>query len=157
VKHVLTKPTVSDQVVAFADLRGYHRNICSKLNPEETFGFLSEYYAAAHSALDETKGRIVKFIGDAILLVFPAASPHEAVEALRKLKTAIDAFLSEAGYDSRLCIRIHVGTVAAGMIGRGELERFDVFGIAVNETALLPNGEWVLSDELQKRIGQRTA
>lgn len=150
-KSILTTPVVEEQIIAFADLSGYHRHICLKLSPEETFVFLSEYYAAVQSVLDGSSGRIVKFIGDAILIVFPSHDPKQALTALRELKTAIDEFLARGLHDSRFRVRAHIGIVAAGAVGSGELERFDVCGIAVNQTALLPNGEWVLSDDLQKK------
>jgi class 3 adenylate cyclase len=142
-------PIVGERIVAFGDLSNYHRQISSKLSPEETFLFLSEYYSMARQSLDGSSGRIVKFIGDAILIVFPPRDPNDAILALRELKTAIDAFLSQSHHDSRFCVKAHIGMIAAGLIGTGELERFDICGIAVNHAALLPNGEWVLSDELR--------
>jgi class 3 adenylate cyclase len=148
----LTTPIVEEQIVAFADLSGYHRQICSKLSPEETFGFLSEYYATVQAALDGSAARIVKFFGDTILIVFPSRDPDDALDALQKLTTSIDAFLSAGHYDSRLRVKAHVGMVASGPVGVGELETVDVCGVTVNQTALLPNGEWVLSEDLQKRI-----
>lgn len=151
-KSILTAPVVEEQIIAFADLSGYHRRICSKLSAEETFVFLSEYYAVTQRALEGSAGRIVKFIGDAILIVFPSCDPNQSISVLRELKGAIDEFLSRGHHDSRFRIKAHVGMVAAGAVGFGELERFDVCGIAVNQTALLPDGEWVLSGELQKRI-----
>ena len=54
-------------------------------------------------------------------------------------------------HDSRFRLKAHIGLVAAGAIGVGELERFDVCGAAVNQAALLPNDEWVLSSELRAR------
>ncbi|HWA10264.1 MAG TPA: adenylate/guanylate cyclase domain-containing protein [Opitutaceae bacterium] len=150
-KHTLAPPTVEEQIIVFADLAGFHRVICSQLSPEDTFAFLSDYYAAAQGILDGSGGRLVKFIGDAMLIVFPSHAPDRALVTLRTLKAAIDALLVQQRLDSRLRIKAHVGTVAAGAIGSGELERFDVCGSAVDQAALLPDGEWVLSDELRKR------
>jgi class 3 adenylate cyclase len=146
-------PTVGEQVIAFADLIGFHRTICSKLSPEEIFAFLSEYYSAAQAALDGSEGRIVKFIGDAMLILHAATDPRKAVDDLRRLKTAMDSFFAKRGHESLFRVKAHIGTVACGSIGTGELERFDVCGVAVNQAALLPDGEWILSDELQKKIG----
>jgi len=87
-----------------------------------------------------------------MLIVFPSDRPDEAIDALRKLKARIDLLLAQGGHDSALRIKAHVGSVAMGKIGRGELERFDVFGLTVNQAALLPAGEWVISAELQRRL-----
>lgn len=151
-KPTLANPTIAEQIVAFADLSGYHRAICSKLSPEETFAFLSDYYATVQRVVDGSAGRVVKFIGDAVLLVFPSRDPAQAIAVLRELKTAVDAFLAERRHESRLRVKAHVGPVAAGRVGSGELERFDVCGLAVNHAAMLPDQEWVLSDELQGRL-----
>lgn len=151
-KTTIPAPAVCEQIIAYVDLSGYHRRICSQQSPEETYAFLSAYYATAQHALNDSNGRIVKFIGDALLLLFPSTNPKAAITALRKLKTAVDSFLVQGGLDSHVCIKAHVGIVAAGMLGTGALERFDVCGMAVNHAALLPGGEWVLSEELQSRI-----
>jgi adenylate cyclase len=150
-KTAINTPTVSEQIIALADLRGFHRHVCAKLSPEEIFTFLSEYYSVVQRVMDGAEGRIIKFIGDAILLVFRATDPDSAINTLKELKSETDIFLSQAGYDSRLCIKAHVGRVAIGTIGERELERLDICGLAVNQTALLPNDEWILSDDLQRR------
>ena len=154
-KATFATPTLSEQIIVFADLRGYHRHICSKLGPGQIFDFLSEYYSAVQSSLDGCDGQVIKFIGDAILLLFPATDPRDTIDTLEKLKTEIDLFLSRGGYHSQLCIKAHVGTVAIGRMGEGSLERLDVCGLAVNQTALLPGEEWSLSRELQKKMEPR--
>src|SRR5262245_2514440 len=104
-------PTVAEQIVAFVDLKGFHSRICVKLNAEATFEFLAGYYATAQRALAGTERRVVKFIGDAILVVFPATHPREAVAALDEMKQALDAFLVGAGHDSRVRVKAHIGSV----------------------------------------------
>src|SRR6478672_4481577 len=97
-KSTAAAPTTTEQIIAFGDLSGFHRAICSRLSPEETFHFLSEYYATAQQALEGSEGRIVKFIGDAMLLLFPAHKPQDAIARLRALKLALDSFLATGRY-----------------------------------------------------------
>jgi class 3 adenylate cyclase len=151
-KSMANDPTVAEQIIAFADLRGYHRQICLRLSPAATFHFLADYYAVAQGALAGSEGRVIKFIGDGLLLTFPASDPQGAIAALQQLKASTDAFLTAGGYNASLGIRAHLGLVAAGWIGEGDLRRFDLAGLAVNETALLPHDEWVLSATLQQRL-----
>ena len=141
-------PQVSEQIIAFADLIGYHRPICARLSPGEAFDFLGAYYSIARHACEASDGRIVKFIGDSILIVFPIERGESALSSLRRLKAEVDGWLARSGFDSRLRIKAHVGEVAAGPLGDAE---FDVCGFAVNETALLSEGEWVLSEGLRTR------
>lgn len=104
-----TTPIVSEQIIVLADLSGYHRHICSELTPEKTFAFLSEYYSTVQSALDGSPGRIVKFMGDAILLIFPPHDPTQALAVLRPLKTTVDGWLargqsSEPRQPAEICL-----------------------------------------------------
>ncbi|MGF1678796.1 MAG: adenylate/guanylate cyclase domain-containing protein [Candidatus Methylacidiphilales bacterium] len=149
----IVTPTVSDQIIAFADLHGFHRCICAQLNPEETFSFLSEYYAAVQAVMEGSEGKIIKWMGDAALLSFPASSPDGAIHILRTIKSETDLFLARKGHKAYMCIKAHVGLVAMGSLGNGEWARLDICGLAVNQTALLPHEEWVLSDELKKKMG----
>jgi class 3 adenylate cyclase len=147
-KTTLTAVRVSEQIIAFVDLVGYHRHICAQITPEKAFEFLAEYYSIAQHASETSDARIVKFIGDSILLIFPPEETPTALATLRRVKAEVDGWLDQSGIDSRLRVKAHVGEVAAGPLGSSE---FDVCGIAVNETALLPEGEWVLSDALRER------
>jgi class 3 adenylate cyclase len=147
-KTTLTPAIVSEQIIAFVDLVGYHSRICARLAPQEAFEFLAEYYSVVQRASEGSNARIVKFIGDSILILFPAESASDALASLREVKTAVDGWLDQGRFDSRLRIKAHVGEVAAGSLGGCA---FDVCGIAVNETALLPDGDWVVSGILRER------
>ena len=51
---------------------------------------LDKFYGLVGDAVDDAGGKVVKFMGDAALMVFPEDSTREAVEALRTLKADAD-------------------------------------------------------------------
>ena len=99
--------------------------------------FFQAFYELAASRIEPPGGRIVKFIGDAGLVVF---SPDDAEAVI----FALCAFAREAreqagafGLDTYLNISVHVGPVVAGDFGPKGDERFDVIGKTVNIAARL--------------------
>ncbi|MCR4316110.1 MAG: adenylate/guanylate cyclase domain-containing protein [Planctomycetes bacterium] len=140
---------VGEFVIAFADLTNYHREICAGASEELLFEILSEYYDVARKVVESGGGQVLKFIGDAILIVFPGTFAMEAELALRQLRDEADALMASRGISSTLQIKAHIGRAALGVLGGQR----DIVGIEVNKTAMLPRGAFVLSDEFKKRIG----
>ncbi len=101
-------------------------------------------------------GRVIKGIGDAVLVVFPVERAADAVSATRALVAdplpATSGFGKGFGDDHRLHAKVHVGDVACGDLGPPGQRRFDIVGAAVNELFLLPAGECVLSDDLRQLL-----
>jgi class 3 adenylate cyclase len=90
---------------------------------------------------------VVKCIGDAMLLSFPAVAASAAVLALRQLKSEGDAWLAQRGIPCHHLIKAHLGPVLSGPIGAPGQERPDVYGKAVNICATLESGPLVLSPQ----------
>lgn len=138
-------------LVAFADINGFVK-LCKDKNSSEIFDFLSEFYIISGKVIDEIpNGKIVKFMGDSMLIVFDENFIAQSVETLKKLKSEVDSFLSKFGVEITLSVKAHFGEVTCGEIGTEKDKRFDVFGNTVNETALLSNGDFVLSEILLKK------
>ncbi len=149
-------PKICKMLVVFADINGFVK-FCSDKNPTEIFAFLSEFYLLSGKViLNSPNGKIVKFMGDSMLIVFEENFVKEGVESLKNLKAEIDNFLSKFGENFSLSVKAHFGEVACGEIGTETDRRVDVFGNTVNETALLPNGEFVLSKDLKRLIKKGT-
>lgn len=144
-------PTECDVVVVFTDFTGFAKGCQNKSN-REIFEMMSEYYELVGDMIDAGGGKIIKFIGDSTLMVFPAEIAKQAVETLKELKEKSDAWLIEQGIDGQLQVKAHVGPVMCGLIGTKHDKRLDVFGNTVNQTALLNTGNFVLSTELNVKI-----
>jgi class 3 adenylate cyclase len=120
-------------------------------------GVMADYYELAGSTIGAAGGRVVKFIGDAMLAVFPADGVDRGVLCLLDLKSAADRFMADRGWDCHLVVKAHYGTVAQGEFGPGDDQRYDVLGKTVNVTFRLENsGGVTLSVEAFRQLGPDT-
>lgn len=143
-----TSCEIVERIIAFVDLKGYHRLIASQFTEVELFNFLSDYYALVASIVGEQEGEVIKYLGDGALLLFPASDLTLAVDALKSIKERADLFLKSKGFETTMCVKAGIGSVAYGELGGG----IDIVGRAVNDVALLTAGDFVLSDSLIKRM-----
>ncbi len=126
--------------------------------------FIQEFYELAAKHIEPAGGRIVKFMGDAGLVVFPTERVEDGIFALCAFAQEARKRASEFGLDTYLNVNVHVGPVLAGQFGPPSIERFDVIGKAVNIAARLgrrgitlsPQAFRCLSQEGRKRFDKMT-
>jgi adenylate cyclase len=137
-----------DAVIWFSDLRGFTR-MSDRLPRAVLIALLNDYFGALAKAVADEAGEILKFMGDGMLAMFPAAggARHEAatraVRAARAAAAAIAALNQERAAKAepplRFGIALHVGEVMFGNIGASHRLDFTVIGPAVNHAARLEN------------------
>jgi adenylate cyclase len=148
----------TEAAIWFSDLRGF-TTISGAIPPAELVAWLNDYFGAVARPVEENGGEILKFIGDAMLAVFPVAGERSragACKAALRAAMAGNAALDElntmraAGNLPELQhgIGLHVGTVEYGNIGAPQRLDFTVIGQAVNLASRL--------ESLCGRIGRRT-
>ncbi len=106
---------------------------------------VDEYYQRVGARIAADGGRVVKFMGDGTLAVFPEDGVDAAITGLLALKEEIDDWLASIGWDCRLTARAHFGTVIAGAYGAAGDRRFDIIGAEVNTAAMLDHAGLALS------------
>jgi adenylate cyclase len=140
-------------LVAFADFLRYTAQV-DRLPDAEVARVMAAYYALAGARIAAGGGRVVKFVGDAMLAVFPAEEAENGVLSLLDLKDAADEFMVQQGWDCRLVVKAHFGSVAEGTFSVGTEQRYDVLGKTVSIAARLEAGAGVsLSAEAFRRLG----
>jgi len=107
---------------------------------------LNRYFECAVGAVENEGGEISKFIGDAVLAIFPAAA-DAATACAAALRAAYDADRRLAAFNESQqaagqaplahTIALHLGDVTFGNIGGPDRLDFTVTGAAVNELARL--------------------
>ena len=125
---------------------------------------LDAFYECVAVPVEKAGGRVVKFMGDAALIVFPQDAVDRGVEALLQMKDAVDDLMESRRWECRLTIKAHFGTTVAGPFGAAGAKRFDVIGKAVNMTAALEGRGVTLSvaafrklrPELRRRFRKHT-
>ena len=133
-------------VIAFASFNKYTAQI-DHLDDLAVAQVMAAYYELATAVVRDGGGRVLKFIGDAALVVFPQAGADAGVQALLNLKRAADEFMIARGWECRLIVKVHAGTVAGAQFGEGADARYDVIGKAVNVAARLESNGVALSAE----------
>ena len=139
----------------FSDLSAFRRFVRNQ-SEEQLFLVLTEYFELGGDIATGDDGKVVKFIGDATLLVFPADWVDDGVLALRELKERGDQFFAMRSEICRHTIKAHFGPVCCGAIGTRDDKRFDVFGPAVNTAALLPSTGLALTPQVFRRLAPET-
>jgi class 3 adenylate cyclase len=115
--------------------------------------FFQAFYELAAGHVEPAGGRIVKFMGDAGLAVFPTEAAEGVIFALCELTAAARARAREFGLDTYLNVSVHVGPVLAGSFGPEGAERFDVVGKTVNIAARLGRRGVTLSPQAFRCLG----
>ena len=119
-------------------------------------GFFQKFYALAAERLEPAGARIVKFMGDAGLCVFPRERSEEAIPALAELCREVRQSATEHGLDAYLNANVHFGPVLIGSFGAPGAERFDVIGKTVNITARLGRRGLTLSAQAFRCLSPET-
>jgi adenylate cyclase len=128
-------------VVWVCDLRGFTR-LSEELPREKLIDLLNSYFGVMCQAVEQQQGEVLKFVGDALLAIFPihgedsARACHQALTAARAAVADIDRLNAErvsSGEPAIVCgIALHVGDVIYGNIGGENRLDFTVIGPAVN-------------------------
>jgi adenylate cyclase len=132
-------------VIWLCDLRGF-TELSETLARDALIALLNDYFGAMTGAVEEAGGEVLKFIGDAMLAIFPIdagissrAACAEALSAAgraRAAMTEINAKRAAAGQPTiAFGIALHLGDVMYGNIGGRERLDFTVIGPAVNLAA----------------------
>jgi adenylate cyclase len=128
-------------VIWMCDLRGF-TELSERLPGPELVALLNDYFGAMTEAVGRHGGEVLKFIGDAMLAIFPleeAADPSAAEHALAAARdaersiAAVNAERTRLGQPPiRFGLALHVGDVLYGNIGGPDRLDFTVIGQAVN-------------------------
>jgi class 3 adenylate cyclase len=66
---------------------------------------LDAFYEHTAAAVQAEGGRVVKFMGDAALIVFPETAVDRGVKTLMALKDSVDELMAQRGWGCRLIVK----------------------------------------------------
>ena len=144
-------------VIWYSDMRDSTR-LADTLKAEDFLSTVNAYFECTAGAVLANGGEVLRFIGDAVLAIFPIrngdardacqaamGAARDAEHRLEKVNAEREAQGLEAlSYG----LGLHVGDVMFGNIGVPERLEFSVIGPAANEVARL--------ESLSKTLGRRT-
>jgi adenylate cyclase len=145
------EPSDRDMIVGLAHVAGF-ANACERKSNEQVFRVLEEFYELVGEIVHSAGGTVVKFMGDAVLLVFAADHATTAMDSLRSLRAQAQPHWTAFDDACHIQAKAHLGPVSCGALGvRGD-KRFDVVGTTVNDLVRMPWGKLAISDELRARL-----
>jgi len=128
--------TEIDAGVMFCDMRGFTA-LSERLGTAEIISVMNAIFERVGTAVAPRGGEILKFIGDAMLIIFPregddAPVARAMVEAAREALDAVDLYAEESALPVALGFGLHIGDVHYGNIGTRKRLDFTVMGPTVN-------------------------
>lgn len=124
----------TDMTVFFSDIRDF-TSLSEGMTPKDNFEFLNSYLKRATPIIRTNRGFIDKYIGDAIMALFPN-EPGDALKAATELQRELVNYnkgRKTAGYEPiRIGIGLHRGELILGTIGEEDRMQTTVIADAVN-------------------------
>ena len=145
-------------VIWYSDMRDSTR-LADRLDPHVFIERLNRYFECTAGAVIAGGGEVLRFIGDAVLAIFPIrpdgddarVAAERALAAARdaesRLARANEGLAAEGEEPIEFGLGLHVGDVMYGNIGVPERLEFSVIGPAANEVARI--------EDLTKTLGRR--
>ncbi|MCB0192941.1 MAG: GAF domain-containing protein [Anaerolineae bacterium] len=123
-----------DMTVMFSDIRSFTA-ISEQMTPQENFNFINTYLSRVSPIIREHRGFIDKYIGDAVMALFPGVSDN-AIMAAIAMQKEVSRYNKERQKKGEQPIKIgvglHMGTVMLGTIGEAKRMDGTVISDAVN-------------------------
>lgn len=132
----LRMPAERELLVGFYDLAGYMRH-AEKTEPQELLAMMAGYFGLTGKIVGDAGGRLIKTLGDAGLVAFPAEAADAGVQAMRTVQSAGREWLARHAWRTDIIVKLHLGPVAIGRVGSPGEEIIDVYGKTVNVAAAL--------------------
>lgn len=124
--------------VLFCDIR-YFTSTTERMSPKEAIQYLNDYLHIAAPVIRQHHGFVDKFIGDAIMALFPRGSTDAvrcSIELLKKV-SAYNQLIAQQANPIQLAMGIHAGKLMLGTVGEEERLEGTVISDVVNFAARL--------------------
>ena len=134
-----------DAAIWYSDLRGF-TYLADRLPSDLLIGLLNDHFQRVVEPIETNGGEVLKFMGDAVLAIFPVTALGGEAGAAAAALHALDAALMatadrnlERRQDGQpeidFWVALHMGDVSYGNIGAADRLDFTVIGPAVNQAA----------------------
>lgn len=120
--------------ILFSDIRDFTA-LSEEMTPRENFAFINAYLEYINPVITEHGGIIDKYIGDAIMVLFPRSADDavsSAINLLHQLSSYNQQFQTSGRAPIRIGIGINTGLMMLGIIGGKQHMESTVISDAVN-------------------------
>ncbi|MBI4576108.1 MAG: adenylate/guanylate cyclase domain-containing protein [Planctomycetes bacterium] len=119
---------------------------------EDVAEFLQDFYMDMGDVLTEHGGRIIKYMGDALMAVFEPDHVDDAVRCAEALHESFGTFTRDRNLNLGLSIGLHLDEVILGGFGHSSCEIHDVLGKGVMLAGLICGEGTRISDRAYDRL-----
>ncbi len=123
-----------EMTVLFSDIRSF-TSLSENMSPKENFNFINSYLKRVGPVIRNQNGFIDKYIGDAVMALFPE-SPSDAIKAaiaMQKQVSLYNTHRQSSGYAPiAIGVGLHTGSLMLGTVGEEERMETTVISDAVN-------------------------
>ena len=119
-----------EMTVMFADIRSF-TVLSEQLTPSENFQFINDYLGLMEPVIRKYHGFVDKYIGDAIMALFPR-SADDALKAALEMIERLQEFNQGRPTPIRIGIGLNTGNLILGTVGGHERMESTVISDAVN-------------------------
>jgi adenylate cyclase len=145
----LDSPIQANVLVAMCDFSRFMQSTKGR-SSAELFSDLNDFYLLTDDAVQAVDGLVVKFMGDAALIVFPEELADQGIMALLDLKASVDRWLQDRPIGHSLYVNAHFGEATLGRMGRAG--HLDVIGETVHIAATLGSRSFGLSQQAFRQL-----
>lgn len=145
----LDSPIQANALVAMCDCSRFVQSAKGR-SSAELFADLNDFYLLVDDAIQAAGGLVVKFMGDAALVVFPEELADRGIMALLDLKATVDRWIQHRAIGNALYVNAHFGEVTLGKMGRAA--SLDVIGETVHIAATLGSRGFGISQQAFRQL-----
>ncbi|MCT7982647.1 AAA family ATPase [Laspinema sp. A4] len=123
-----------DMTILFSDIRSF-TTLSERMSPRENFNFINSYLSRVGPVIRNHHGFIDKYIGDAVMALFPdtAEDAMRAAIEMQKQVMIYNVHRQKSGYmPIAIGIGLHTGSLMLGTIGEEQRMETTVISDAVN-------------------------
>jgi len=123
-----------EMTVLFSDIRGF-TSLSERMSPQENFNFINGYLSRMEPIIGLYHGFVDKYIGDAIMALFPTCADDAvigSINMLKKLHEYNQERQMEGDAPIRIGIGLHTGSLMLGTVGGTNRMDGTVISDAVN-------------------------
>ena len=125
-----------EMTIVFCDVKGF-TSLSEQMSPRENFQFLNTLLKCISPVIRDHDGFIDKYMGDAIMALFPGSS-RDGVSAAIDMLTVLERFNQRIGINGffpvQVGVGVHTGMLMLGTIGEEKRMESTVISDAVNLT-----------------------
>lgn len=154
-----------EMTVLFSDIRSF-TTLSESMTPRENFDFINAFLRRVGPAVRDHGGVIDKYIGDAVMALFPASpadAMHAAIEMQRRVAAYNESRIARGWQPIFIGVGLHTGSLILGTVGEDERMNSTVISDAVNLASRLEGvtknygARIVVSEAVLERLPDRAA